>query len=196
MPCTLVRLAGCPLQCTYCDTEAAIAPDSGKRQTIDSIVRHVRRCARPLVLVTGGEPLAQRNCIHLLAELCGLDAEIQVETSGAYDISSIPPPVRRIIDIKTPDSGEMSRIRWANLDDLRDGDELKFVLCSRNDYEWSKSCVRQRQLEGRGIPILFSPAWGRISPSDLSRWLLEDRLNVRLHLQLHKYIWGDAAVGV
>jgi len=196
MACTFVRLAGCPLRCSYCDTVQAQPSDSGEWMTIDEIVSQVARRNRPLVLVTGGEPLAQRNCLTLLERLQSLGAEVQLETSGAFSISEVPAGVRRIIDIKTPDSGEAARNRLENLALLKEGDELKFVICSRTDYEWSREFVKTHALAETGVPILFSPAWGRVSLTEMSRWLLEDCLPVRLHLQLHKIVWGAEATGV
>lgn len=164
--------------------------------TVNEIVRHVSDQHRPLVLVTGGEPLAQRHCIRLLEQLQRLDCEVQLETSGAFSIADVPSGIRRIIDIKTPDSGESDRNHLENLGLLRAGDEIKFVICSREDYLWSRDLVREHAMSDMDLPILFSPAWGMVSPLDMSQWLLEDRLPVRLHLQLHKVIWGSEATGV
>lgn len=196
MPCTFIRLSGCPLRCSYCDTLQAQPADSGSRMAVDEIIRHVDGRRRPLVLVTGGEPLMQRNCIPLLEGLLLLDCEVQLETSGAYSIADVPEGIRRILDVKTPDSGESGRNHVDNFELLGRGDEIKFVICSRNDYEWSREFVEQYALERAGVPLLFSPAWGSVAPQDLSRWILEDRLPVRLHLQMHKIIWGAEAMGV
>lgn len=164
--------------------------------TVDEIVRHVSERQRPLVLVTGGEPLAQRNCIPLLEGLLAFDCIVQLETSGAFSIADVPEGVRRIIDVKTPDSGEAKRNYLENLGLLRAGDELKFVICSREDYEWSRDLVRSYELARMGLPLLFSPVWGKLSPLEMSQWLLEDQLPVRLHMQMHKVIWGAEATGV
>ncbi|RMH60426.1 MAG: radical SAM protein [Zetaproteobacteria bacterium] len=194
-PCTLVRLAGCPLRCDYCDTPQGLAKDSGAPMSVDAIVERVRASMRPLVLVTGGEPMAQRALPELLKALSALPAIVQLETSGAYDICSIEPPVRRILDVKTPASGESARNKWSNLENLRSGDEVKFVLCDERDYAWSRDIVRQR-LRASPATILFSPCWGRLEPHQLAEWILRDHLEVRLQLQLHKYIWGSEATGV
>jgi len=196
MRCTFVRLAGCPLQCRYCDTPQAIPMDSGNWMNIEEVMAKVRSFANPLILVTGGEPLAQRNCIHLLAAMSGLDAMLQLETSGALPIDKVPAATRCIVDIKTPDSGECQRNRLANLAVLKAGDELKFVICSRADYEWSRDFIAEHQLGYADVPVLFSAAWQQLDNEDLSRWIIEDRLPVRMQVQLHKVIWGAEAVGV
>jgi 7-carboxy-7-deazaguanine synthase len=196
MPCTFIRLAGCPLRCSYCDTPQALAIDSGSLMTVDDIVQEVTSRKRPLVLVTGGEPLAQRNCLALLQALEALDCEVQLETSGAFSIASVPANIRRIVDIKTPDSGEAGRNQLENIPLLHAGDEVKFVLCSRQDYEWSRDFIAEHQLVRQGCNILFSPVWGLLSASDLSQWILQDKLPVRLQIQLHKVIWGAEATGV
>ncbi len=193
MPCTLIRLAGCPLRCSYCDTPEAIPAQSGQVMDIDDITQQVRRARRPLVLVTGGEPLAQRGVFELLRSLSHQPAIIQLETSGAYDIRPVPPPVRRILDIKTPGSGECSRNRWSNMQALREGDELKFVLTDRADYEWTMDCLKRHAIDLDAIPVLLSPCWGLLDPRDLAQWILDDHLNVRLQLQMHKYVWGAEA---
>lgn len=191
LPCTLIRLAGCPLRCTYCDTPHALTFQSGKAMPIDAVVEQAAARARPLILVTGGEPLAQKHTAALLSRLSRLPAIIQLETSGAYDIRCARPPVRRILDIKTPGSGEMEMNRWSNLEDLRMGDELKFIICDERDYLWAKDVIREHALLRLGIPILFSPAWGKLAPKELAHWILRDNLRVRLHLQQHKIIWGE-----
>jgi len=163
---------------------------------VGDIVDRIRHSARPLVLVTGGEPLAQKSCIALLEALADLPATIQLETSGALDIATVPAFVHRILDIKTPGSGEEARNRWENLRHLRRGDELKFVLSSREDYLWSLECIRNHGLADLDIPMLFSPCWGRLDPKDLADWLLADNPPVRLQLQQHKSIWGAEVSGV
>ena len=196
MPCTFIRLAGCPLHCNYCDTQQALATDSGTLMAIEDIVQAVVNRQRPLVLVTGGEPLAQRNCLALLQALESLDCEVQLETSGSFSIASVPANIRRIVDVKTPDSGEAERNKLENIPLLRADDEIKFVLCSRQDYEWSRAFITEHQLVRQGCNILFSPAWGLLPAADLSQWILQDQLPVRLQIQLHKVIWGAEATGV
>jgi len=195
MPCTFVRLAGCPLRCTYCDTLQAIPFDSGQSMSLDDIVKRVQSFSTPLVLVTGGEPLAQKHCVPLLESLCEFMPIVQLETSGAVDVSKVPVKVRKIIDIKTPGSGEVERNRWSNLDYLQAHDEIKFVLTSRADYEWSRELLKTR-LQHVDSSILFSPAWGQVHASDLCAWILEDGLSVRLQVQMHKVIWGAETTGV
>jgi len=194
-PCTFVRLAGCPLRCGYCDTLQAIPFDSGQAMSIADIVRQVRAFNHPLVLVTGGEPLAQKNCVNLLAALCEAVPMVQLETSGAMDVSAVPAGVRQVLDVKTPGSGEEKRNRWENLNYLQPHDEIKFVLMGREDYEWSREVIRER-LQHAKQTILFSPCWGYLDPSDLCAWILEDRLPVRLQVQMHKVIWGAEKSGV
>lgn len=195
MPCTFIRLAGCPLRCSYCDTTQAIPTDSGNWMDIDTIIEDVRLRGRPLVLVTGGEPLAQRNCGELLSRLLEIGIEVQLETSGAYSVAAVPDGVHRIVDVKTPGSGEVERNQLENMKMLGAGDEIKFVICSRSDYEWSRDFIRQHQL-GDGAVVLLSAAWSEISNRDLCAWMLEDALPARLQLQLHKVIWGAEASGV
>ena len=196
MPCTFVRLAGCPLRCNYCDTPQALATDSGSLMAVEDIVQEVMNRKRPLVLVTGGEPLAQQNCLALLQALELLDCEVQLETSGAYSIALVPANIRRIVDVKTPGSGEAGRNKLENIPLLHAGDEIKFVLSSRQDYEWSRAFIAEYQLVRQGCDILFSPAWELLSAADLSQWILQDQLHVRMQIQLHKVIWGAEATGV
>lgn len=196
MPCTLVRLAGCPLRCKYCDTPQAIPTDSGQWMDIEAIIRQVAVSQRPLVLVTGGEPLAQRYTIGLLAALSELDCMVQLETAGTYSIENIPVKIRRIVDIKTPGSGEVERNCMQNLHLLAAGDEIKFVLTGRSDYEWAREFIDRHQLGLSDVPVLFSPAWGEVVVSDLCAWVLEDHLPVRVQVQMHKTIWGPEAEGV
>ncbi len=193
MPCTLVRLAGCPLRCTYCDTPRALSFDAGEMRDIDDIVADVARRDRPLTLVTGGEPLAQKSSLDLLAGLAAARPLVQLETSGAFDISRVDARVWRILDIKTPGSGEESRNDWNNLAHLKDGDEIKVVICDRTDYDWALDILDRFQPR---VPVLFSPAWGAVSPAELAQWILEDHAPVRLQLQWHKHIWGAEATGV
>jgi len=195
MPCTFVRLAGCPLRCTYCDTTQAIPFDSGSAMSLNDIVETVRNLSNPLVLVTGGEPLAQKSCVALLQMLCDVMPLVQLETSGALDTTLVPKQVRKIIDVKTPGSGEVKRNRWANFEDLQAHDEIKFVLTSREDYEWSRDVLKTR-LQHLATTCLFSPSWGQLDAAALSAWILQDHLPVRLQVQMHKVIWGADKVGV
>lgn len=195
MPCTFVRLAGCPLRCTYCDTLAAIPFDSGKSMEMYDVVAQVKAWANPLVLVTGGEPLAQKTCIALLQKLLDTGVIVQLETSGALDISTVPIAVRKVIDIKTPGSGEEKRNRWQNLQYLHAHDEIKFVLTNQSDYIWAK-CVIDERLQDTSATILLSPSWGSLNPEDLCAWILRDKLPVRMQIQMHKVIWGAEKTGV
>jgi len=193
MPCTLVRLAGCPLRCSYCDTPQALPFDSGKEYSIEQVVDEVRQLNRPLTLVSGGEPLAQKSCLPLLSALVEISPILQLETSGIFNISQTDPGVRRILDIKTPGSGESKRNHRENFNFLKDGDEIKIVVTSHDDYVWAVKILRKYQPV---VPVLFSPAWGDIEPADLALWILEDHVPARMQLQLHKYIWGAEATGV
>lgn len=188
LPTVFVRLTGCPLRCGYCDSEYAFY--GGKWQSIDDILAEVRRYDTPYVCVTGGEPLAQKRCAELLSRLCDEGFEVSLETSGALDIAAADPRVSRVMDLKTPGSGEEARNLWSNLDALTPHDQLKFVICSRGDYEWARARLRERGLDTL-CEVLFSPAWGRLEARELAEWILADRLPVRLQLQLHKLLWGD-----
>jgi len=159
-------------------------------------VKKVREFGHPLVLVTGGEPLAQRNTIDLLKALLKEAATIQLETAGAHDLARVPDGVSIIMDIKTPGSGEVARNRWENISHLKAGAEIKFVINDRDDYEWVKKVIINRSLAGLNIPLLLSPAWKMLPPATLVAWMLEDRLPARLQIQQHKYIWGDEVTGV
>ncbi len=195
MPCTFIRLAGCPLRCVYCDTPQAIPLDSGQTQGFETIIKSLPAPKTPVVLVTGGEPLAQKNCISLLEELVPLYSHVQLETAGAYDISNIPKAVSIILDIKTPGSGEVERNRWQNLTILPKNTEIKIVLTDRADYEWAKDVIQKYDLINQ-CSVLMSCTWGSLNPKDLAAWIVEDNLAVRLQLQLHKYIWGAEETGV
>ena len=188
LPTVFVRLTGCPLRCSYCDSEYAFY--GGEWRHFDAIIEEIRRYDTPWVCVTGGEPLAQKRCAELLLQLCDAGFRVSLETSGALDIGIVDARVTRVVDIKTPASREQSSNRWENLDALTENDQLKFVICSRADYEWARD-----QLAGRDLPgyceVLFSPAWGLVEPSELAEWILQDRLPVRFQLQLHKVLWGD-----
>ncbi len=196
MPCTLIRLAGCPLRCRYCDTPKAIPTDSGQLIPIDTIMQQVRAAQRPLILLTGGEPLAQRHAVTLLEQLLQCNAIVQVETSGAYSVTHLPAGVRRIIDLKTPGSGEADKNHMENLNNLRSGDEIKLVLGDAADYQWAKSIIDRYQLGRSDVPVLLSPVWGELAASELCSWALRDNLPVRIQMQLHKTIWGAEAEGV
>lgn len=188
LPTVFVRLTGCPLRCVWCDT--AYAFSGGEPLTIPAILERIAALGCPTVCVTGGEPLAQPNCLMLLKELCDADYSVSLETSGALDISTVDSRVSRIVDIKAPDSGEAEKNRWENLNCLQPTDELKFVLASRADYEWAKSVLAGRRLY-EICPVLFSPVWDALPPARLAEWILADRLPVRFQLQLHKQLWGS-----
>jgi 7-carboxy-7-deazaguanine synthase len=187
-PTVFVRLTGCPLRCQYCDTEYAF--HGGEILELNTILEKVRGYGALYVCVTGGEPLAQPNCIGLLKELCDAGFLVSLETSGALDISAVDARVSRVIDVKTPDSKEAARNRIDNFQHLTQRDQLKFVICSRHDYDWSKEFLREHALAER-CRILFSPSYGQLSPTTLADWILADRLAVRFQLQLHKILWGD-----
>jgi 7-carboxy-7-deazaguanine synthase len=188
LPTVFVRLTGCPLRCGYCDT--AYAFHGGETFTLETIVERVRAFGVPRVTVTGGEPLAQKGCLDLLRALCDAGCDVSLETSGALDVANVDVRVSKILDLKTPGSGEAARNLWTNLDHLTPRDEIKFVLCDRVDYEWARSILRERALAQR-CAVLFSPSFGQIEPRQLAEWILEDRLPVRLQLQLHKLLWGE-----
>ncbi len=195
MPCTFIRLAGCPLRCVYCDTPQAIPLDSGKSQSFETILERLPSLKTPLVLVTGGEPLAQKNCVSLLHELVKQYQHVQLETAGAHDISKVPSKVSIILDIKTPGSGEVERNRWQNMATLPKNTEIKFVLTNREDYDWAKGIMDKYDLADK-CTVLMSCTWGSLNPKDLAAWVVEDNLPVRMQLQLHKYIWGAETTGV
>lgn len=187
-PTVFVRLTGCPLRCRYCDTEYAF--HEGDWHDLESIAARVREFGARHVCVTGGEPLAQPNCLKLLKRLCDEGFEVSLETSGAMDVGPVDARVVRVIDVKTPDSGESARNRLENFALLTARDQLKFVICSRADYEWSKAFIQQHRLPGK-CQVLFSPSYHDLSPTTLADWILADRLAVRFQLQLHKLLWGD-----
>jgi 7-carboxy-7-deazaguanine synthase len=185
-PTVFVRLTGCPLRCQYCDT--AYAFTGGEWRTFAEIEEEVRGYGTPYVCVTGGEPLAQPRCAALLAELCDLGFNVSLETSGAIDISSVDTRVARIVDIKTPGSKEVHRNRWQNLELLTPRDAVKIVLCGRADYEWARDVLAKHSLP---CPVFFSPSHEELPAGALADWILEDRLPVRLQVQLHKVLWGN-----
>lgn len=187
-PTVFVRLTGCPLRCGYCDSEYAF--HEGSWLTSEEILFQVASHTPRYVTVTGGEPLAQRPCESLLAQLCDAGYEVSLETSGALDISRVDARVRIVMDIKTPGSGEADKNNAANRQRLKPTDEIKFVLCDRADYEWSRELLRAERLHER-CEILFSPVWERLPPKELAEWILADRLPVRMQMQLHKLLWGE-----
>lgn len=188
IPTVFVRLTGCPLRCRYCDT--AYAFTGGELFDIRDVLSRVASYGCRYVNVTGGEPLAQEGCLKLLKELADDGYEVSLETSGALDISHVDPRVSRVMDLKTPASGEQGRNLWRNLDYLNNRDQLKLVICDREDYEWSRDQLRQRQLQ-QHCEVLFSPAYGTQDAAELAEWILSDRLPVRFQIQLHKYLWGE-----
>ncbi len=189
-PTVFVRLTGCPLRCGYCDT--AYAFHGGRMMDIEQILEAVSGFGVRHVCVTGGEPLAQKACIGLLQQLCERGHVVSLETSGALDIGGIDSRVSRVLDIKTPASGEVDRNRWTNIDLLTTHDQVKFVLCDRGDYEWARQVVDQYRLTQR-CEVLFSPVYGRMKPRELADWMIKDRLPVRMQVQLHKMLWGEQA---
>jgi len=188
LPTVFVRLTGCPLRCTHCDT--AYAFYGGEWSDIEAIVDQVRGFGVKDVCVTGGEPLAQKRCVQLLDRLLDAGFRVSLETSGAIDIAPVDVRVSRVVDIKTPDSGESGRNLWSNIEHLTPHDQLKFVICSRADYDWAKA-----QLAERGLPerceVLFSPSYAQVAPRELADWIVADRLPVRFQMQLHKQLWGE-----
>ena len=188
LPTVFVRLTGCPLRCGYCDTEYAF--DGGESMTLAAIMAQVAAHQAHYVTVTGGEPLAQKNCLLLLRELCNADYSVSLETSGALDISEVDTRVSKILDIKTPGSGEVEKNLWSNLAHLTPRDEIKFVICDEQDYLWADEQLRKRNLSVI-CPVLFSPAYRQLAERTLADWILRDRLPVRMQIQLHKNLWGD-----
>lgn len=188
LPTVFVRLTGCPLRCGYCDT--AYAFHEGKTRPLADVLAEVHTHAARYVCVTGGEPLAQRSCLALLKALCDANYSVSLETSGAIDIGEVDPRVSRIMDIKTPGSGEMEKNRWENIALLNARDEVKFVITSEADYLWAEAVMEEKKLAGI-CPVLFSPSFGEVTPEQLAAWVLRDRLPVRMQVQLHKIIWGE-----
>ena len=191
--CVLVRLTGCQMRCTWCDTEYAFY--AGTWKTVEDVVVEVASFDCPLVELTGGEPLLQPGAFPLMTQLCDRGYEVLVETGGGVDVSRVDPRVRRILDVKCPDSGEVDNNRWQNLDLLTPKDETKFVIASEADYRWARELVQEHGLAQR-CPVLFSPVWDAVEPRELADWILRDRLPVRFQLQLHKILWGAETRGV
>ena len=193
MPCLFVRLSHCNLRCTWCDTSYAF--DAGREMSIEEIIEELHAHSCRLVEVTGGEPLAQEPCFALLTRLCDDGYEVLLETSGSIDISRVDSRVQRIIDLKCPASGMMDHNLWSNLDLIRPGDEIKFVIADRNDYQWARQIIEQYALLPR-CPVLMSPVFDQLANVELAEWILADGLAVRYQLQLHKYIWDPSTRGV
>ena len=189
LPTTFVRLTGCPLRCGYCDT--AYAFEGGQKMALSEIMATVDDYGARYVTVTGGEPLAQPQCIELLKELCDAGYRVSLETSGAMPIADVDKRVFKIVDLKTPGSGEVNRNLYDNIPLLAPHDEVKFVICDRQDYDWSCLKMDELGLADRAAEILFSPSQGQLAPKQLAEWILQDKRNVRMQLQTHKYIWGD-----
>jgi len=189
LPTVFVRLTGCPLRCHYCDT--AYAFTGGEIHHLDAILEQIASYRPRHICVTGGEPLAQPNCLKLLEQLCDAGYEVSLETSGALDVSGVDGRVSKVVDLKTPGSGEVGRNLYANLDHLTPNDQVKFVICSREDYDWAVSKMIEYRLEQRAGEVLFSPSHGQVAPRELAEWIVADNLPVRFQLQLHKILWND-----
>ena len=188
--CTLVRTTGCDLRCNYCDS--AFAFHGGRDLTLDEIVAEVDRLGAPLVLLTGGEPMLQRELPALAARLIATGYKVMIETSGAHPLETLPAEVVRVVDVKTPASGESHRMRWELLSSLRPADAVKFVVADEPDYQWARAAIQKHDLGSR-TEVLLSPVHGRLNPQDLVAWMLRDRVPARLNLQLHKYVWDPEA---
>lgn len=188
LPTVFVRLTGCPLRCQYCDTEYAFT--GGVHMTIDQILNKVSSYGAEHVTVTGGEPLSQSHCHELLHRLCDAGYQVSLETSGAIDVADVDDRVMKVVDLKTPDSEEMHRNLYSNLDHLDARDQVKFVLCGREDYDWAKRCIDEHGISER-CEVLFSPSFEELNATELAEWILADKLKVRMQLQLHKILWGE-----
>jgi 7-carboxy-7-deazaguanine synthase len=186
-PTVFIRLTGCPMRCTYCDT--AYAFHQGNQQEIDAIINQVQQYPTKFVTVTGGEPLAQKNCLDLLDQLCDLDYEVSLETGGGIDISPVNAKVKIILDIKTPKSGEANNNFWPNLKQIKPMDEIKFVVADQEDFEWAIQTMHEHQLDQK--KILFSPVYNQLEGELLAKWILDHGIEARLQLQLHKILWGE-----
>jgi 7-carboxy-7-deazaguanine synthase len=193
VPCVFVRLTGCNLRCTWCDS--AYTFTGGTHRTIDDVAAQAHAFGIESVEVTGGEPMAQGNCIPLLQRLLDLGHKVLLETSGSRSVEFVPDGVHIIMDLKAPDSGEVNANLWSNLAHLDEQDELKLVLASRRDYEWARDVIAKHRLAAI-CPVLLSPVWGSLDPADLVKWMLEDGLPARINLQLHKFIWAPNRIGV
>ncbi|MFZ3155862.1 7-carboxy-7-deazaguanine synthase QueE [Pseudomonas sp.] len=189
LPTVFVRLTGCPLRCQYCDT--AYAFSGGEIISLDAIIEQVAGYKPRYICVTGGEPLAQPNCIALLKRLCDAGYEVSLETSGALDVSAVDPRVSKVLDLKTPGSAEVARNRYENIDLLTPNDQVKFVICSREDYDWAVSKLIQYRLDKRVSEVLMSPSHHELDARSLAEWIIADNLPVRLQMQLHKILWND-----
>ena len=188
LPTVFIRLTGCPLRCTYCDT--AYAFTGGEWMFVEAIINELKKYNTSFITVTGGEPLAQKNCIGLLKQLCDFGYEVSLETSGALAVDKVDKRVVKVLDVKTPASNEESKNKFENFALLNPADQIKFVICDENDYLWSKQVIEKYQLENK-CDILFSPAYKQLDAAKLADWVLKDQLNVRFQIQLHKYLWGD-----
>jgi 7-carboxy-7-deazaguanine synthase len=194
LPCSFVRLTGCHLRCRWCDSVFAFR--GGTRMSVVDVVARVKALGAPRVELTGGEPLLQPGAYPLMDALLEAGLTVLLETSGAIDVRLVPPAVHKIVDLKCPSSGECERNDYRNLDSMNGNDELKFVIGTREDYEWARRLVRERRLETKSFALLFSTVFGELHPRTLVEWVLEDGLPVRVQLQMHKYLWDPAARGV
>ncbi len=190
LPTVFIRLTGCPLRCGYCDSEYAFY--GGERLSLAEILAKVATYNARYICVTGGEPLAQRECLTLLTALCDVGYKVSLETSGALPVDDVDPRVVKVMDLKTPGSGEVGRNRWENIPLLGEQDQIKFVICDRADYEWARFKLDEYQLSAKVAEVLFSPSFGQVEPLALAEWILADNLPVRFQLQLHKLLWNDS----
>ena len=188
LPTVFIRLTGCPLRCGYCDSKYAYS--GGQSMSLEAILAEVARYQPKYVCVSGGEPLVQSSVYPLMTALADAGYSVSIETSGALAVHQVDPRVSRIVDIKTPGSGEQDKNHWANLDVLTMHDEIKFVLCDRADFEWARAVILEQALHHKS-PVILSPVWETLPPADLAKWVLEDRLPVRMQVQLHKVLWGE-----